>query len=95
MEGIMEECPDFTRYEWAVIQKHITWAFAAGFDEGWKKQAGRAIPILQIKDGELIKRWEGGAVEAAKKLRVHRTSINKAARGSSPHCQGYEWKYDV
>ena len=53
----------------------------------------KVMPVYQYsKKGLLIKKWEGGAPEAAKALNLSQSSINRVCRGERNTYKGYIWK---
>ena len=94
LNSIHEECYEpLTRHQWMVIRKHLMYCYAVGYDQGWRQQAGHPKPILQLRDGKVVKRY-CSAVEAAKKMGVDKSSISKCAVGRTAHCRGFQWQYE-
>ncbi len=74
------------------IERGIEMAFGAGFDHCRTTTRG-SKPVLQIKNGEIINRYNS-AKEAANKMKVTKATLNQAARGLKKTCRGYQWKYE-
>lgn len=52
----------------------------------------KSMPVLQLKNGVVIKEWKSGD-EAARVLGIWEQNIVKCLKGKIKHCGGYEWKY--
>jgi hypothetical protein len=71
---------------------YATLLYGIGYDEG--KKIGNSIkPIVQKKNGEIIRIWPGGQAEAAKHFNVPRERIHKVLSGKRKTCFGFEWEH--
>lgn len=52
----------------------------------------KSIPVLQIKNGIVVKEWES-AKEAGKVIGVFEQNIAKCLKGKKNTAYGYEWRY--
>lgn len=53
----------------------------------------KRIPILQIKDNKIIRRWDS-AYTAQKILGINQANITKCCKGKRRTTGGYEWRYE-
>jgi len=75
------------------VESYIIMAWGVGFDEGRKQQSHRK-PIVQKKNGKIVKPWESVNL-AAKAVGVAPTSISQVLNKRYGHktCAGFEWEY--
>ena len=58
----------------------------------YNKRKGLIKPVLQIKDGVIINRFES-ICEAGRRTNIISSSISDVCRGKNKSTGGYQWKY--
>lgn len=90
-----------TRDQYASILPKCHWALSADYVPGravaarkksaWQSPVAR--PVLQIKDGRIVRRY-GSLMDAERATGIRSGNICNAARGKMKTAGGYEWKYE-
>jgi len=75
-----------------IIWTYLTYAYAAGYNEGSMSRSHKKPIIQLLKDGTPIKIFNSAA-EAARKTKIQHSDISKAATGKAHTAGGYKWKY--
>ena len=75
--------------EWATYKENNIHAYKNGL----KSQKNRRIPILQIKDGVVIKIYSS-FTELRKEGKYSSRSVRNVLYGKFKHHHGFEWRYD-
>jgi hypothetical protein len=94
IQCITQECPDLSIFQRSVISKNLALLYAAAFESGWNGHAsGSSRPVLQIKDGVIVYRWDSAA-QAARGIGVTKSTISKAANSETKYCRNFNWIYE-
>lgn len=87
--------------EWATRKENAIHSIKNGLQT--KEQLDKAImaitlknskPILQIKNGEIIKRYPSVRA-AARELGLNHSNISTCAAGKTKNAYGFEWRYEL
>lgn len=73
------------------IRKHLYLIYGVGYDEGRKHRNQQKI-VIRMKNGIELQEYPS-AKEAANIYKVNDRSVQKACRGITKTCRGFEWKY--
>ena len=82
--------------EWNTIQENITHEFRTGlinFESMSKAQDKLKKPVLKLKNGELVKRYESLS-QASRNENVTKQSIYACIIGKNKKCNNHEWRYE-
>jgi len=74
-----------------VFEQYISLIYGVGFDEG-RAQYSHRRPIVQKKDGKVIKVWPS-FTSASNKLGIDSSAILQNIKGKTKTCAKCQWEY--